>query len=175
MSSYKIEFSATFDVEDEAALLAAARHEPVATPPDDPRSALFRYVTARLNAAIFQMEGVSLFGASGAIMGPGSDDENDRSMDRPILTQEAGASHDKPRLYIRVLGRNEEHGNWNAIGETDDGTRMPAEDFWGVQDIGGGIDAAAARGVELRVAEDVYADMQTYGDAWYPRPKSVHH
>jgi hypothetical protein len=101
-----------------------------------------------------------------------ADDNSDAPTDGPVRSQEAESLPDKPRLHIRVLGRNEELGNWNAIGETDDGTRMPA-DFWGVQDIGDGIDFAAARGVELRVAEDVYADMQTYGDAWYPRPKAV--
>jgi hypothetical protein len=92
-------------------------------------------------------------------------------MDDPRL--EHGGPGVRPRLHIRVLGRNAEQGYWDAVGEADDGTRMKAEDFWGVQDIGDGIDAAAARGVELRVSKDVYAQMQTCGDAWYPRPDSV--
>jgi hypothetical protein len=76
------------------------------------------------------------------------------------------------RLHIRVLERNED-GTWLAVGELDDGTRMPAWDVWGVMDLGDGISAALNRGVELRVSEEVYAEMQSWGDAWYPRPGSV--
>jgi hypothetical protein len=76
------------------------------------------------------------------------------------------------RLHIRALSRNEENNCWNAIGETDDGEQVEAPDFWGVQDVGGGISAAMARGVELRVSEAVYAEMNEYGHSWFPARSS---
>lgn len=77
------------------------------------------------------------------------------------------------RVHIRVVSRNEENGHWNVIGETDDGKQVALADIGGVQHLGDGIDVAHARGVELRISDEVYAWMHEYKDAWYPRPPSA--
>ncbi len=76
------------------------------------------------------------------------------------------------RVHLRVVSRNAERGNWNVVGETDDG-RLAITEVEGVQDVGDGIDAAHARGVQLRISDEVYALMHEYKDAWYPRPPSA--
>ncbi len=76
------------------------------------------------------------------------------------------------RVHLRVVSRNDDLGNWDVVGETDDG-RPAVTDVVGVQDVGDGIDAASARGVELRISDEVYSVMHDYKDAWYPRPPSV--
>lgn len=49
------------------------------------------------------------------------------------------------RVHIRVLSRHEGNGDWNVVGETDDGKQVPLDEISGIRDLGDAIDAAHAR------------------------------